>query len=215
MGNAYGETVNASLLEFIGELHGRVLDVGCGRGAWGLQLRQLGATELIGIEPSRDAAFAEHSYDQVISGSVEHLELPDAEVVILADVLEHLVEPWTLLRRLRHATPQACVFISVPNMQSYRALLEIARGDFPYDDSGGFWDSTHLRWFTKRSMIRLLESTGWRIERTQYLLGGGLRSRLDTLALGRLSPWLASQFCIAAVPASMPTLNAGAQRDYH
>lgn len=196
---SYGEVVNTELLAFMSRLQGSVLDVGCGRGAWASNLRALGADRIIGLEPGADADVAKSRYDDVITEPIEVAPLPPADVVIAADVLEHLMDPWQALVRLRAATVAGEVlYVSVPNAQFAKAILTVARGQFPYDPAGGFWDRTHLRWFTAPSLTAALEETGWRVERQGFALGGGVRKRMARL-VPRISPFLGHQLHAAAV----------------
>jgi len=200
MADSYGENVNAALLLFMGSLQGTVLDVGCGRGAWAPHLRALGADRLVGVEPSADSEFARDRYDDFLSGPIQEVALPKVDTVIVADVLEHLVDPWAVLTRLRQATVgNRRLYVSVPNAQFIKAVATVARGDFPYKE-GGFWDRTHLRWFTARSLARMLAETGWRSERVGYCLGGGLRSQVHNI-IPRADALLGHQLHMSATAA--------------
>lgn len=198
MADSYGETENTALLNFMGTLHGTVLDLGCGRGSWAPRLRALGARRIIGLEPSADAELARDKYDQVVRLPIEQVEsLPCVDIIIAADVLEHLVDPWDVLAKLRRAAGHnGRIYCSVPNMQYIKSLWTIARGDFPYT-AGGFWDRTHLRWFTAGSLTSALAEAGWRVDRTEYVVGAGMRRRLHRLHDG-LAPFLGHQFHVSA-----------------
>lgn len=194
MADSYGGHVNDALLRFMGRLSGTVVDVGCGRGSWAPGLRALGAEMLVGIEPSQDADAAAALYDVVLNGPFDEVDVPAADTLILADVLEHLADPWDALRSLRHGAKMGTeLMVSVPNIQYGRAMITIARGDFPTSFAGGFWDHTHLHWFTARSLVRILEETGWRVERLLCDVGPGKRRLVNQATLGRLRPLLAHQ----------------------
>lgn len=194
MPDHYGESVNGPLLDFMGPLHGTVLDLGCGVGTWAHLLRARGAQRLLGIEPSSDAVLARERYDRIYAEPVERLEdLPPLDVVIAADVLEHVADPWKVLRILRAATvPGGTLFISVPNVQCVKALAMLARGRFPYED-GGFWDRTHVHWFTRSSLAESLVANGWAPGPSRFVLGGGKRASLSRLSRGSLDPFLGHQ----------------------
>jgi 2-polyprenyl-3-methyl-5-hydroxy-6-metoxy-1,4-benzoquinol methylase len=166
--------------ELVGRLPrpvGNVLDVGCGEGRTGPSLRKAGATRIVGIElePAAAAAAAE-IYDEVREGSVES-ELDSIEgpfdTILLYDVLEHLVDPWELLRKLqRVAAPGTRVHVSIPNARHWTLLRDLAlRGTFGYTEAE-HRDVTHLRWFTRRDLVQLLESTGWAVDGVDF---GALR----------------------------------------
>jgi 2-polyprenyl-3-methyl-5-hydroxy-6-metoxy-1,4-benzoquinol methylase len=164
----YGQD-RAELVRLLPRPLGSVLDVGCGEGATGRSLRATGATWISGIELDPDAAaVAAAHYDEVRVGRAED-ELAGLtrpfDTILLYDVLEHLPEPWSVLRRLHEvAVADARVHVSVPNARHWTLLRDVAvRGSFGYGDAG-HRDRTHLRWFTKRDLVELLEETGWSVE---------------------------------------------------
>jgi 2-polyprenyl-3-methyl-5-hydroxy-6-metoxy-1,4-benzoquinol methylase len=88
-------------------------------------------------------------------------------MVLCYDVLEHLIDPAAVLRRLRElAVPRTRLQISTPNARHYSLVRDLVlRGTFGYTDYG-HRDATHLRWFTRRDMATMLAATGWRLEST-------------------------------------------------
>jgi O-antigen biosynthesis protein len=151
---------------------GRVLDVGCGAGGVGRGIRDRADT-LTGIEPDPEAAHeARDAYDLVLVGFAEDW-IGEAggpfDTFLLYDVLEHVVDPVTLLRLLRsHAAPGALIHVSVPNARHYSLVRDLVfRGTFGYAQ-WGHRDNTHLRWFTRRDLAAVLEETGWRVERVAH-----------------------------------------------
>ena len=194
----YFEQDRAELVRQLPRPLGRVLDVGCGRGATERSLRAAGAEWLSGIEIDPAAAAAATSeYDEVRVGPAE-AELDSVtgpfDTILLYDVLEHLVDPWGLLRGLHDvASPGARVHVSVPNARHWSLLRDLAlRGTFGYTPAE-HRDVTHLRWFTPRDVRALLETTGWSVDRVDF---GALRpiSRLAArLTRGRSPEFLAYQ----------------------
>jgi 2-polyprenyl-3-methyl-5-hydroxy-6-metoxy-1,4-benzoquinol methylase len=158
----------------IGELPlplGRVLDVGCGEGGAEGPLRARGATWISGMELLPEpAAKAAERYDEVEVGdalrAIDRVSGP-FDTILCYDVLEHLVDPGALVRRLRDvAVPGGRLHVSVPNARHYSLVRDlVVRGTFGYTE-WGHRDSTHLRWFTRRDLQVLLEQAGWRVVAT-------------------------------------------------
>ena len=158
---------------------GRVLDVGCGSGGVGRSIRGR-ATELAGIEVDEQAAaVAAETYDEVLVGDVG-VRLADFrgsyDTILAYDVLEHLPDPQSVVRSLRSvAAPGALLHVSVPNARHVSLVRDLVlRGTFGYTE-WGHRDSTHLRWFTRRDLVALLENAG--LVRRAHGARGALRSR--------------------------------------
>jgi O-antigen biosynthesis protein len=82
---------------------------------------------------------------------------------LLADVLEHLYDPWNLLLRVRpYLAPDAQIVASIPNARNLLLLDELAGGGFGYVEAG-LLDVTHIRFFTKRSILAMFAETGYEI----------------------------------------------------
>jgi methionine biosynthesis protein MetW len=184
---------------------GRVLDLGCASGGL-LALLRARASHLAGLELSATAAQAAAQVaDHVVQGALEDADLPfeadSFDLVVLADVLEHLSDPVAALRRAAGwAKPGAAVLLSVPNIAHWRARLTLARGRWPAEESGTF-DASHLRWFTRDTVAALLgEADLDAIEldaivpalRNHLTLPGRLERRAEPLwqALGQRAPGL-------------------------
>ena len=154
-------------------------------------------------------AIAAERLDRVELGDVETFcagPPPDEapfDCLVCADVLEHLVDPWTALERASAwLAPGATVVISLPNVLWYRNLRRLVRHrSFPRDAVGQF-DRTHLRWFSLSDAKALLEGAGLTVTavdlRFWELRPNRLRL-LRALARTKLEPYLAGQHVLAAV----------------
>jgi 2-polyprenyl-3-methyl-5-hydroxy-6-metoxy-1,4-benzoquinol methylase len=186
---------------------GRVLDVGCGEGANAAALRARGATHLAGIELDDEFAIrAAERYDEVVNAAVEDdfpWEPASFDTILCYDVLEHLYDPWTALKRLRPLLRQTGrIHISLPNARSKEMWSPLVlKGRFDYQPAG-IRDVTHIRWFTKRDVTAMLEDTGYRVE---SVVGSPIESRKMRLAIaltrGRAEEFLAYQWYVLARPA--------------
>lgn len=178
---AYYGNVNPELLAWIPLDARRVLELGCGEGALAAAYKarnplcRYTAVELHG--PA--AAVARTRVDRLIEGDVMALDpavladLGPFDAVVMGDVLEHLADPWAVLRRLETLmAPEGVLAISVPNAAHWSLLAAVMDGDWPAADSGLF-DRTHLRWFTLTSLRATLAEAGLDMARArprQFLL---------------------------------------------
>jgi O-antigen biosynthesis protein len=181
---------------------GRVLDVGCGEGGTAAGLRAAGATEIVGAEVVESAAArAREALDRVHVGRVEDVlgEVDGPfDTVLCLDVLEHLVDPRSVLEELRGlAAPRAALQVSVPNARHYSLVRDLVlRGTFGYSD-WGHRDRTHLRWFTRRDIVALVEDAGWEVAGTS-VPPLGRSAGLHRLTRGWSSEFLVAQVYVSA-----------------
>ncbi len=85
------------------------------------------------------------------------------DVLVYGDVLEHLVDPWSVLRRHGEwLTPQGLVLACIPNIAHWSALIHLLMGEWPHLEQGLF-DRTHLRFFTEPSIRQLFAQAGLHI----------------------------------------------------
>lgn len=171
----------------------RVLDLGCAKGGLATLLS---GVEVVGVELDEGyAATAERHCARVVRADAEELarrgdlaaELGRFDCLVAADVLEHLVDPWSALRAYaRLLEPGGTAVVSLPNVAHWSTYVALARGSWPRRPEG-IHDATHLRWFTLRDARELVEQAGLRVaavERRPRLLWRG--TRLDDL-LGPLA----------------------------
>lgn len=142
---------------------GRILDAGCGSGGLLAALADR-AGYRAGVELSPTAAQAAAQVaDQVVNLPVDAaLPFPPGsfDVVVCADILEHLPEPAAALTSLAAlCRPGGAVVISVPNVANWQARLRLLRGVWRYEDVGLF-DRGHLRFFTRRTLLELVGGCG-------------------------------------------------------
>jgi 2-polyprenyl-3-methyl-5-hydroxy-6-metoxy-1,4-benzoquinol methylase len=105
--------------------------------------------------------------DKVIVGGIEEQPgLPDGyfDCIVFNDVLEHLVDPWTVLRSIKVKLKSGgCVVASIPNVRHFSNLRQlILEKEWRYMDCGVL-DRTHLRFFTEKSIRRMFEDCGYNL----------------------------------------------------
>lgn len=205
----YYASDRSDFLNWVDGDYERVLDVGCGAGSSASWYRGHGTREIVGIEiDPASAALAGDVLDRVICGPVEtavHELEGRFDLVVCADVLEHLVDPWSIIHELgRLAGPETVLAISMPNIRFLPALVRIGLGrGFAYEDHGIF-DVTHLRFFTRQDMERALRSGGWVPQRwgaPRFARLGSGRRLVQRATRGRSDEWLAGQLFVVSRPA--------------
>jgi 2-polyprenyl-3-methyl-5-hydroxy-6-metoxy-1,4-benzoquinol methylase len=200
---------HAKLLELAGA-PGRALDVGCSSGYLAARLAARGAT-VVGLELDPAAAAEARSVcEEVLVGDVETLELPfepgSFDLVLCADVIEHLRRPERFLARVRPLLrPGGRLVLSTPNVANWALRLSLLGGRWRYSDRG-LLDRTHVQLFTRRTLIEMLEQSGYRIETFDFTVPvpvvGTPRVEAAAHAVARLRPSLfAYQFVVSATPA--------------
>ncbi len=156
------DNTHANVIRLIGQGR-RVLELGPASGYMSEILRGRGCT-VVGVELDAEmAAQAERFCERVIVGDLDALDL-DAElgedrfdVIVAADVLEHLRDPLKLLRELRaFLNPGGFFVVSLPNIAHASVRLALLEGRFDYQGLG-LLDRTHLHFFTHKSIAQLFD----------------------------------------------------------
>lgn len=153
----------------------RVLDVGCGTGVLTRMIMDLREAEVVGVEPdSNRAAVAARRGVDVRVGILDRdlgARLGRFDVIVFADVLEHLPDPAEVLALASELLqPGGTIVASVPNVAHVSVRIDLARGRFRYEPYG-IMDATHLRWFTAENVQLLFESVGFRIRERRVTAG--------------------------------------------
>ena len=167
-----------------------VIDVGCASGALGrsIKLKRPGI-EVRGIEVVEEQAARARSFlDDVLVGKAEDplpTDWPRPDCVIFADVLEHLVDPWAVLKRYREIlAPGGTIIASVPNVSNHIVLGGLLRLRWDYD-SFGILDRTHLRFFTRETALEMVERAGFSVQHVSRTLEGFACSKFFRALISR------------------------------
>ncbi len=146
-----------------------VLDVGCGTGVLGKALQDKKHCQVEGIEYSPEAVrIARKRLAKVHVLDIEHGELQTNkkyDIIILADVLEHLKNPTAVLRKfLNFLKPNGKVIISLPNIANWTVRLKLLTGNFTRTQTG-ILDETHRHFYTLKTAKKFLQNNGLTIQR--------------------------------------------------
>ena len=213
-----------------------VLELGPASGYFTRHLSQeLGCVvDAIELDPEM-AELARPWCRQLIVGDLDTLKLKDSlpagssyQVIVAADVLEHLRDPGAMLLQLKELlAPEGQILISVPNVGYIGLVADLVAGEFTYRDEG-LLDRTHLRFFTRDSLERSLRAAGlypWAWDAVARPLGESeFRARLNSLPRGLVEVLTANphalcyQWLIAArttAPATAPAEPSPSRADLY
>ncbi len=158
------------LIQETTEMPLRILDVGCGCGALMARVKGLyPKSEVWGIELVPEIAEIASHMGKILCGDVEKMELPWKkeyfDYVIMGDVLEHLMDPEIVLKRLQKYLKQGGhIIVSMPNIKHYSVILPLLKWDrFSYEDAG-ILDRTHVKLYTGTEIRKLILRCGYEIE---------------------------------------------------
>lgn len=156
----------------------RILEIGCGTGGTGEAALATGRAGFYrGVEFDPDSAErARTLLSDVVCANVETIDpaliAGSYDVLILSEVLEHLIDPWGVMKMLApFVTPGGRVFASSPNISHHKVIRSLLAGRFDYETEG-VMDRTHVRWFTPGSYRALFEAAGF-----------------ETLSVGPVTPY--------------------------
>jgi 2-polyprenyl-3-methyl-5-hydroxy-6-metoxy-1,4-benzoquinol methylase len=182
-----------------------ILEIGCGSGATGAYARRTGKCgRYVGIEAVASAASeASKRLDEVHLADVELFEPPFGEstfdVVIAGEILEHLKDPWLVVRKYRsYLRINGIFYASSPNVAHRSTLLMLLKGGWDLEREG-LMDRTHLRWFTPRTYAKLFEEAGYKVIALEPLAKASAKvSIINALTANRLSHLFIRQMLVVA-----------------
>lgn len=165
----YFENARKDMLQFFPDNAERVLDIGCGNGAFGLILKQKYDVETWGIELVEEQGMqAQKVLDKVFIGACETYlnDLPENyfDAIFFNDVLEHLFNPYEVLAIIRNKlSSKGVVISSIPNVRHYKNFKQLFfKKNWDYQESGTM-DFTHVRFFTVNSIPKMYREAGYKI----------------------------------------------------
>lgn len=196
----------------------RVLEVGCAAGRTLAYFKEQGAEFVAGIEIASEVAEiarARPGVDEILVGSIEQITLPYNEhtfdLVIAGHVLEHLVDPWSVLKKLHGLLkPGGQLIGALPNIRYHSVVLPLLfKGRWQYQQTG-IMDWTHLRFFSYSTIQDLLTSTGFQVDAIVPEAGGPRANLANLLTLGFFRHFLSYAYNFSATkPVETDSTGAG------
>lgn len=209
--NNYFSICRTDILEFVPHnRNNRILEIGAGCGGTLLKAKESGLAEyVVGVDLIKvaDSSQTHPAMDRFLIGNIENMTLDFDEnffdVILCGDVLEHLVDPWQCLVKLRPFLREGGVVIaSIPNVRYWKVSMGLLFcGRWSYCERG-ILDRTHIRFFVKGTMLEMFEDAGFKIRYMEPLgpqRKWGLASwGLNVLSFGVFSDLLTVQYSIVA-----------------
>lgn len=165
----YYDNIRHEMLKYLPPNAKKIIDVGCGNGAFAAVVKEKNKAEVWGIElMEEEAKIAQTILDKVFIGPCEQFmkELPNAyfDVIYFNDVLEHLADPYTILDILKSKLAKNGVIISsIPNVRFYKTFAKVVfLKNWQYDEYG-IMDKTHLRFFTGKSIKKMYSDLNYHV----------------------------------------------------
>ncbi|MGK0180437.1 MAG: spore maturation protein CgeB, partial [Nitrospinales bacterium] len=161
----YYKNIRHDLIPLVPEDASCILEVGCAEGMTGNELKKRPGVFVAGIENNEIAAeMARKVLDDVITGDIECMDIPYSpsafDCIIFADVLEHLVNPLDVLKKVSKLLKKdGTIIMSIPNVQFYGVVNQLIEGNWTYQKEG-ILDETHLRFFTFKEIEKLVKEAG-------------------------------------------------------
>lgn len=162
------------MISLISKSSKKILEIGCGQGNFSSQLVNEN-TEIWGVEPNKNSVkVAEKKLFKVLEGTLDERlnDLPDNyfDTIILNDVLEHLLYPWEDLKSLKvKLVRNGEIVSSIPNVRYAKNLFQFMFAKNWEYRQEGILDSTHFRFFTKKSIISLYNKSGYSVKKIKAI----------------------------------------------
>lgn len=209
--NNYFSFSRTDILKFVPvDKNNKILEIGAGSGETLLTAKKAGLAEyIVGVDVTKveNSNQSHPAMDRFIIGNIENTELDFEEnffdVIICGDVLEHLVDPWQCLNKLRcFLQDDGVIIASIPNIRYWKVSIGLlVGGQWNYCD-GGVLDRTHLRFFVNKTIHELFECANFQIQKIDKM--GPQRElgfaswALNMLTFGALSDLLTVQYIVVA-----------------
>ena len=176
----YYKNVRVEIMPLLPEKINRIFEIGCGTGETLSYIKSVKHAKWAGgieLTKTTEKIKENKNIDLIIYGDIENKILPlkkaSLDIILCLDVLEHLNNPWLVLKKLKlYLKKDGVIICSIPNVRNYKVLLPLMfLGNWNYSENG-ILDKTHLRFFTKKTSIKLIEESGFKVNSITSLIYG-------------------------------------------
>lgn len=148
----------------------KILDVGCSSGNLGKSLKKDKAAYVVGVDIDKeDVIKAKKVLDEAHEIDLEADDLSKLgtfDIIIMADVIEHLINPEKVLKKLKSLlNKNGKLVFSIPNMANVTTRIDLLKGSFEYKDFG-LLDRTHLHYYDHLEVQRVFQDSGFKVVKT-------------------------------------------------
>jgi 2-polyprenyl-3-methyl-5-hydroxy-6-metoxy-1,4-benzoquinol methylase len=202
----YFDQVRSEVLAWMPEKVEKVFEIGCGSGATLSHIKQNGIASWVGgMELVGNVVQAgKGNIDLLLEGNIEVTDIPlneaSIDVILCLDVLEHLIDPWVAVSKLKqYLKPDGIIIASLPNVRNLKVIIPlIFKDDWKYVDAGQL-DRTHLRFFTNKTAVELFHCAGLKVVATPaYFSDKGNAGLANKVTLGFFRKFLQGNIFVVA-----------------
>lgn len=153
--------------------HLTVLDVGCACGGNLMRIKEQNPkAKIFGVELNSDSAIFAAQFGTIDNINIETDEkfswTEKFDYIILADIVEHLYDPLRAIKRLKKfLKADGCIVMSIPNIMHISVIADLLKGNWNYSEAG-ILDKTHIRFFTKESIEKMIVEAGMKLRSIGY-----------------------------------------------
>jgi 2-polyprenyl-3-methyl-5-hydroxy-6-metoxy-1,4-benzoquinol methylase len=174
------ENLNTAVLDFIPHDSCKIIDVGCMSGILAREFKKINPDCFyIGVDIMQEYVevakkYCDGTYVLDIEKDIKKVikDNPKIDCWVMGDILEHLVDPWSFLKKICAASEPGTNFvICIPNFQHWTIQYKLILGNIFYEDSG-LLDRSHLRIFTRKSLINFINQAGLQIKKIKFTTNG-------------------------------------------
>jgi 2-polyprenyl-3-methyl-5-hydroxy-6-metoxy-1,4-benzoquinol methylase len=202
----YFDQVRNEILAWMPEKVDKVFEIGCGSGATLSYIKERGIASWVGGMELVDGVAQEgkDNIDLLLVGNIEEADIPldiaSIDVILCLDVLEHLIDPWAAVAKLKkYLKEDGLVIASLPNVKNFKVILPLLfQDDWKYVEAGQL-DRTHLRFFTNKTSVEFFKDANFEVIATPVFFSKkGNAGLVNSITLGLFRKFLQGNIFVVA-----------------